>query len=261
MQHWLLVRAGRRWYDQYADYMAASVAYYAPLAIIPLAYIVVTISGVIFDGVYIEAWLLKKGAGLGPELTSLIRDGVLVFADTAKGQTMPFLSVLFFSVVVIVAFNTLIGGIHQVCQVPHKGIKGCVEKCLRSAILLGILGGYVTALLVAERIFQVWESNFATVPSWGMFWFLTTVLCTVAYAVLTWYPLSLSARWRGGLAASGLLLLGQSFISAYAATAGVPGLFAAAQLVVVLLLWVYAIVCIILYGAAVAYEYDSKIIR
>lgn len=258
MQHWLLVRAGKRWYDQYADYMAASVAYYTPLAIIPLAYIVVTLSRIVFDAAYIEAWLLDMGAGLGPELTSLIRDGVIVFSDTTKGQVIPLLSVIFFSAVVIVALNTLIGGIHQVFQIPHKGIKGWIEKCLRSTIFIGILSAYVATLLLFGQILAMWDSALSNLVGWVLFWLMTAVLCTIAYAVLTWYPLSLAARWRGGLAASGLLLIGQSFISTYAAGTSVPGLFAAAQLVVVLLLWVYAIVCIILYGAAVAYEYEKK---
>jgi uncharacterized BrkB/YihY/UPF0761 family membrane protein len=54
-----------------------------------------------------------------------------------------------------------------------------------------------------------------------------------------------------------MLLAGQSIVSIYAAT-HVPGLFTAAELIVVLLVWVYVIVCILLYGVSVAYEYDHN---
>ncbi len=258
MQEWLLVRATKRWYDQQADYMAAAVAYYAPLAIIPLAYIVVTISGIVFEAAYIEAWLLEKGAALGPELATLIRDGVLTFATTTQGQAIPFISTIFFSAVVIVSFNTLIGGINQVCQVPHKGVRGWIEKCLRSAIFLGVLGAYISALLLVQQLFEFWEHIIAGFLAFVAFWVLTAILCMLAYTILTWHSLSLPGRMWGGIAASALLLTGQSVVSIYAASSQVPGLFTAAELIVVLLVWVYVIVCIVLFGAAVAYEYDVK---
>ena len=240
------------WYDKDADYMAATVAYYALFAIAPLILLTVTLLSLVFERDLIRDELLRWGAVLGPDVNTLLSQAVLNLSELSVGIGVPIFGALFFSGMVVMMCNTITSGFHSLWGIPHKGIKGWFLKSRNSILFLLVLELYLLVMI---------GSSFMT-DSLGIgrivFYFgATTALFSIMYRVLPWSAPSLLARLCGAAIASLLFTLAKVAVASYVAMTPVPGLFGTAGLMLVLLIWLYVIAGIIYYGAAVAYTLDK----
>ena len=109
-------------------------------------------------------------------------------------------------------------------------------------------------LLAINLLTPSTESLFVDALINTMFFIMAnSVLFSLAYRILPWEQPSFGARLQGALMASVLLSIVRVLVVFYLSLTPVPGLFEAAGVMIVLLLWLYATASVFFFGAAIAH--------
>lgn len=250
------------WYDKDADHMAAVASYYSLFAVVPLIVITATIEGWLYGSTRVVGTLYDWGSILGPDILNLLHQAARNMQELSVDWHLPFVGSLFFSGMVIILFNTVATSLNNLWSVPHRGFKGWLSKCYRSIFFTIMFEMY----LVAITGFSMWLdiidhyiwSSLSSLLSALFFIFVTTILFDLAYRLLPWHPPSKKSCLRGALLASLLLAIVKSLVVMYISFTPVPGLFGAAGIMLVLLLWLFVFTAVFYFGAAFAYVYNGK---
>lgn len=251
----LFRRAWYVWYEKDCSGIAASVSYYSLFGMVPFIFLTFLVNGWLFGREAVELRFIDWGSMLGPGVIALLGEAINNLETKADQFYAPLLGALFFSGMVIVMLNTFSLGLMKTWGIVHRGWRGWLNRCMRSAFLVFVLQVYVLVMLflkyvaVGLKLFApaLLVSSLAFVVN---FVFLALLL-SFAYGILTWDAPSWRARWYGALVASGLFLLGRTLVSMYLAITPFPGIYGATGLLIVLLIWVFTTVSIFYYGAAV----------
>lgn len=259
---WALWDGALLWYEKDGDHMAAMVSYYTLFAIVPTILLTTTVGGWVLGKEVISAHLLEWGSVLGPDLLQLLRGATAnLESSVAHNFSIPLLGVVFFLGMVIVVFNTFASGLHQLWDIPHRGFVGWLLKSRNSILFLILLEVYLIVLMMLQFGFssvlgELW--SFFGVVRFVLFIFATTILFNFMYYLLPWQSPALKARLFGALVASVLFALAKVLVAYYVSLTPVPSLFEAAGILIVFMIWVYATVCILYYGAAVAHCFGQQ---
>jgi len=257
--NWLLIlkASALRFYDRDADHLAAALAYYTPFALTPLILISVTVLSYVYGSSYAVDMLMIWGSVLGPEMLTLLSEAIVRLRETAGDFSLPLVSSLFFFAMIVLAFNMLTSGFHQVWEIPHRGVSGWLQKCWRSVIFVFVLQAYLILIMgVDGLVLSFAETAFLPLVATGISFVATTWLFYLAYRFLPLVPRSRLASLSGAVVASILLGIAKSLIALYVASAAVPKLYDAAGLIVALLIWIYSAAAIVYFGAAVVFEVE-----
>jgi membrane protein len=256
-----LRKAAEIWYDRDADYMAAAVSYFALFAIVPLVFLTVTLAGFLYSTAYTTSFLQSIGVIMGSEVAALITTATSNLAALSERFWLPLFGAVFFSGMVVVWCNTVTSGIHQVWGIAHQGFRGWLRKCWHAVLFIVVFEGYLLALMSVAYVLRWlafdwwwWE----LLLNIAFFLVATSGLFALAYRILPWATLSLRARLLGAVTASVLLLLVKLLVTWYLSITPFPGLFEAAGLLVVFVMWVYFSTCVFFYGAAVAHIVEQN---
>ena len=260
----LLYRAVTIWLQREADIHAAALAYFVPFAITPLLLLSITIVGLLIGSNEVGALLLRWGNSLDPDLTSLLFTSVQNFDNLTMSYYIPLLAILFFSIMVVVTFNSLVSGLNKIWQVESNGWKNFFKRSGRSLLFFIFLQCYLVGLILLDRMF-LFLSHIQFVDLLGharpvILFGSTLILFTLSYGILTLRAPSFKARFYGAIVASSLTIFTRELVTLHTATTPIPGLFGAAGLIIVLLIWIYISAGIVFYGAAfaAAYEEDKR---
>lgn len=251
------------WYDKDADHMAATVSYYSLFAMVPFLLLTITIVGYLYGKDFIENTLLEWGSVLGPDVLNLLTHAIDNLETTADAFGFPIVGALFFSGMVVVLLNAFTSGLHKLWSIPHQGVRGWVKKSINAVFFIVVVEIYLLFLVGLEAItsYLIDATGLAILLSLVkplFFIVATTVLFSLVYRILPWRGPSVSARLFGAFIASILFALAKSLVSLYVSATPVPGLFGAAGLMLVLLIWVYATAAIIYFGAAYAHVVETR---
>lgn len=257
-----LGRAAGLWYEKDADYMAATMSYYTLFAAVPLLLLTVTIASVVYGNDLVVATLRNWGEVLGPGVVELLHSAVNNLEALTYNFSFPIVGAIFFSGMVIVLLNAFTTGLHQLWGIPHRGVRGWVEKCLHSLVFVVALEIYLVVLLGFAYVanFMITDTGyfFYALSKLVFFILATTILFSLMYRILPWQAPPLAARLIGALVASCLFAVAKLLVALYVSATPVPDLFGAAGLIIVLLIWIYVSAAILYYGAAVAHEWNQN---
>lgn len=247
------------WYHNDADHLAASVSYYSLFGLVPFILLTLAFTSFIFGREVVSGYLMAAGGLLGGDILSLLTDAISNLETMAGKFSIPLLGVVFFSGMTIVMINTFTSGLMHIWSVSHHGFRGWLNKSFRS-VLFVVLVQIVVLLMLVVQLAATWLTF---LPLWLVTAFvflgnfiLITFLISLAYGTLLWETPSWRARWRGAIVASALFYAAKLLVAFYVSITPFPGLFGAAGLLVVLLIWVYATVSILYFGAALAKVLD-----
>lgn len=260
----IYLKAAQVWHDRDADYMAAAVSYYAMFAVVPLVLLSVTLANVLYSHDYVVTFLTSIGLTMGIGVVTLIETATQNLAVLSESIVGPLVGAVFFSGMVVVLCNTITSGIHKVWGIPHQGFRGWVRKCWNAIVFIAVFELYLVGLMAVAAAGEFLASDWYW---WG--WFLkiaffvtaTTILFSLAYRILPWQRVSWRARLQGVFTASLLLLIVKLLVGWYVSVTPFPGLFEAAGLLIVFLMWVYFSVCVFFYGAAVAHILEQRNVK
>lgn len=251
--------AALRWYDRDADHLSAALAYYTPFALTPLIFVSVTILSFVYGAPYTSEMLRTWGSVLGPDVLGLLSEAISKVHSSSTETSVPIVGSLFFFGMIIVAFNTVTGGFHQLWDVPHSGVRGWLRKSWRSVVFVFVLQAYLVFIMGVDGFLLANAAPaYASLVATLVAFFATTWLFFLMYRFLPLEPHSRRASLVGALTASFFLSLAKGLIALYISHATTPQLYDAGGLVVALLIWMYAAAAVIYFGAAVVYEYDER---
>lgn len=255
----LIKDAALRWYEKDADHLSAALAYYTPFALTPLIFVSVNILSYFYGATYTGEMLRAWGSVLGPDVLAFLSEAIINMHSTAATMPIPVFGSLFFLGMIIVAFNTVTGGFHQLWDVPHTGVRGWLRKSWRSVVFMFVLQAYLVLIMAVDGFFLSWSAPaYTKIVSSLIAFFATAWLFYLMYRFLPIQPYSRSASFVGAAVASFLLSIAKGLIALYVSTAAAPHLYEAGGLVVALLIWMYATAAVIYFGAAVVYEYAVR---
>ncbi len=258
----LLSQAARLWVRREADQHAAALAYFTPFALTPLIIISISIVGYVYGATRVTDMLVRFGNGVDVGVTDLLYHSVRNFDLITSHYYLPILGALFLSVMIFIALNSLTMGLHKLWDVEVYGWRSYVRKSWRITLFIIVLQIYLVAMILLSdsialaRLVTGGEWLWSVVRYLSSF-LLTMTLLAVAYGVLALRAPSFYARFLGATLAGVLLLFSREIVSLHFETAPVQSLFGAAGLLITLLVWVYVVACIVLYGAAFARVYDE----
>lgn len=254
--------AARLWYDTDADQKAATVSYYMIFALVPLLLLSIAIHSVVFGKDFIIRSLYQWGDILGQDVLTFLTEAVTNLETISLGIGIPVVGVLFFTMMVIMMFNTFTSGIHGIWGMRHRGLYSWLRKCKHSVAFIVVFEIYLFCMLllnmavpfVAEHLSLLVVVLFDAV----IFLIMTTVLFSLTFRILPWQSPAFKSRLWGSAVASVLLYMARSLVAVYVAITPVPSLFGVAGLLVVLLIWTFISTAIIYYGAAFAYVHGGR---
>lgn len=251
--------AALRWYDKDADHLSAALAYYTPFALTPLIFVSVTILSFVYGAPYTSEMLRTWGSVLGPDVLALLAEAILKVHSSSVEPAVPIVGTLFFFGMIIVAFNTITSGFHQLWEVPHSGVSGWLRKSWRSVVFIFVLQAYLVFIMGVDGFLLANSAPaYASLVATLVAFFATSWLFYLMYRFLPVDPHSRLASLVGAVTASFLLSLAKGLIALYISSATAPQLYDAGGLVVALLIWMYAAAAVIYFGASVVYEYDVR---
>lgn len=246
----LFKEAAHLWYDRDGDRLAAVVSYYAVFALVPLMLAIVTLVGFFFGQEVVAEVLRGWGAILGDDLVLLLQNAVFNLGQVASGHGVP-LGGLFFLGVTVMGFNELAQGFHELWSIPHQGFQGFLKKSVASMTFILFLCAFVAvSIVLIARIHFLVDS--ALVKLLGSI-ALLTIIFTVVLRLLPYHKLPMKSIYVGGFVTAILFSISKILIALYASLTPFPGLYGAAGMIIVLLIWVFAAAAIVYFGAAVAY--------
>lgn len=261
----LFLNAGRLWFRKEADQYAAALAYFVPFALTPLLLISMTLVGLMVGTDRLNNLLISWGSSIDPQLP-VVMTSALTQLEVRSGEFIaPVIAVAFFSVMILVALNSLAAGIHKLWDVPQVGIKKMFVRYIRAILTIILIQFYLVAIIVIKGV-ATWigiiipDEVEVGIQLLG-FLICTSIFLAFAYRILPIASLPFRSCLYGGVVA-GLLFLGvRTFVTAHLVTTPAVTLYGAASIVIVLLIWFYAVGSIILFGAAFAKVHHDSLMK
>ena len=253
---YLLFQAARVWLERGGSYYAAAFSYYAPLALIPLLFFTVSVSGFLYGDTFAKEVFASWGSALGDDVLSLIRFALDNLREETAAARIPLIAGGFFLGFYIIAINVVSDGFLKFWGRETRGLKAYIFKSLRALLFLFVLQAYIVVIIgldyfVIPTLFG--DNGFY---SSALLYISTTTFFAVLYRYLTSRPPSWLGCMYGALISSMFFVIIKFLVDFYIATTPVLSLYGAAGLILVLFVWVYVLSAIIFYGAAVAGLYD-----
>jgi membrane protein len=257
----LLGRAAQLWVRRDADQHAAALSYFTPFALTPLIIFSISIVGFLLGTERITSMLLRWGNAIDPGVTDLVYSSVQNFDAVATHYYWPIIGAAFLSLMIYIALNSLAAGLHKIFEVEARGWRDYLTRLWRITLFIFVLQCYLVFVILLSDV----VTSISTFTGWAVWPFLsfflsflsTTLLLAVAYGLLVLKSPTFPARFVGAAVAGLVLLFSRELVELHFTTAPVQTLFGAAGLLITLLVWVYVVAGVVLYGAAFARAYDE----
>lgn len=256
-------QAGNLWYDKDADHIAAAVSYYSVFGLVPFILLTYVLTGWFLGREVIVRKMTEWGSILESDVIGALAEAINNLESLSSNFTVPTFGVVFFSGMVIVMINTFSSGLMKIWGVEHKGFGGWLEKSGRSILYVVFLQLVIIFSIFSEYFIGKLEVITSPVIVWPV-WFLLNyftmaIVMLISYKGLTWKSPTWVSCWRGALIVSALFLILKIFIKIYVSITPFPGLFGAAGILIGLLIWVYATISLVYFGAAFSYVADKRV--
>ncbi len=253
----LLFESAKIWMHYDMKSYAAAFSYYAPLAIIPLLVLSISIVGFVYGEDFTTRVLASWGTILGQDLLELIRIAINNLETETRSFSMPFIGIAFFLLTSIFTLNVLSVGFHKLWEVDENGFLSWIKRSFRSVLFILIFQIYLILIIGFEFFITMSELRGGFIISL-IFLFTNT---SIFFSLLFRFLASEAPSWQGcvvGASISAVLFVfTKSPISFYINNIFGSDLYGTAGLILILLIWVYVLATIIFYGAAVAHTYDK----
>jgi len=263
----------RAWGEARSPQAAAALAYYGMFSFAPAIFVAITVAGVFFNSLLAAKELLVRLENtLGPEVTRFILDVVIRVSEGASGGT-PLMTVIGFVALLFAAsglFAQLQYALNNIWGVPppaQRGILAIIISRLLAFVMVIGLG----LLLVLITISSVILSAFSTIlnlahplpaADLAVVVGLATLVFALIYKVLPDVDIAWRDVWLGALVTAFLFGVARWLLSFFLANANFASAFDAAGALAVILVSIYYMALIFLFGAVFtkvyAFMFGSK---
>ncbi|NMG64726.1 hypothetical protein GPA19_07170 [Azoarcus indigens] len=259
------LRAGQAWAKDRCTTYAAALAYYAAFALAPILVIAVAVAGLVFGQAAVEGRVVAElGELLGAQGAALVQR--LLAASYESGSGFVAGAVALFSVALgasalFMEMGAAFERIFRARRTYKTFWLGMVLQRLRAlTVIVGVGFLLMVSLIASAAIVVVGQYLTQGIASllW-VAWVLQAVIAllmqaglfAIIYKVLAPIPLRLKTVFGGAMVTAMLFEVGKWGIGLYLGRASVSTTFGAAGSLAVILVWVYYVSMILLYGAEV----------
>ncbi len=252
-----LYKAALLWIDHEMVYYAAAFSYYAPLAIIPLILISLTLVGLIYGVEFTAQVFFNWGEVLSPDLAKILGLAVDNLTIQTNSFTIPIIGIIIFSSISVVALNVISSGFQRLWGIEDQGIISWIFRSLRSIGFIFVLQLYLITIIGLQVVLSRFNLNDDSIFYSILLFLSTTALFTFLYRFLYRRSPNLKSSLIGALVAATLFMAAKYLVYVYVVSTPLLNFYGGAGLILVLLIWVYVLSAIIFYGAALAGLYDK----
>lgn len=250
----------RIWATERPGQLAAALAYYGLFAFAPVIFIAFWVAGLFIDQISAAGQFLARIENLfGSEIAILVQDSVEAIAETTTGSSVvaTLISVGALLLAASGLFYQLLFALNKVWGVPPPEggrTSGLIRQRLFSFLMVigvGLLFIFATVINVLLSWFGSLFNLGTTMPLLNTLGFL--LIATVAFALIykilpeveiTWHDV-----WIGAFVTAVLVLLALLIFGAYLNFSNIGSAFEAAGAFAVLLIGIYTIAQVFLFGA------------
>jgi membrane protein len=263
----------RIWATERPGQLAAALAYYGMFAFAPVIFIAFWVAGFFISQFSTDLFFTRMETLLGPEVTIFIQDSVNAIAETTTDSSIiaTLISVGALLLAASGLFYQLIFALNKVWGVPqpeHGQTSGLIRQRLFSFLMVIGVGLLFILATMANVIISWFGSLFgldSTMPVISAVAVLgiATVAFALIYKILPEAEISWRDVWIGAFVTAVLVIIAVIIFGAYLSLGNVGSAFEAAGAFAVLLIGIYTIAQVFLFGAmftrVYAEMYGSKV--
>ena len=258
----------RIWVAERPSQLAAALAYYGVFSFAPVIFIAFAVAGVFIDELAMIHQVFERiGNVLGPEAAQLLQDNVETISQTTSGGS-PLISLISFLALLFAAsglFFQLQYALNTIWNVPPPA-KGETLVLIRQRLFSFVMAIGVGLLLVITTLVNVllaWFGSFIpierSVPISNLVALmgLITLSFALIYKVLPDVDIAWRDVWIGAAVTALLVTLGGLLVGLYLGSGRIGSALEAAGTFAVILIGIYYIAQIFLFGAVFTRVYAS----
>lgn len=263
------------WATERPGQLAAALAYYGMFAFAPVIFIAFWVAGFFINQFSAQQFFTRMETLLGSEVTIFIQDSVNAIAETTTGSSIiaTLISVAALLLAASGLFYQLIFALNKVWGVPQpeRGqTSGLIRQRLFSFLMVIGVGLLLILATLANVIISWFGSLFgldSTMPVISAVAVLgiATIAFALIYKILPEAEISWRDVWIGAFVTAVLVIIAVIIFGAYLSLGNVGSAFEAAGAFAVLLIGIYTIAQVFLFGAmftrVYAEMYGSKAIQ
>lgn len=263
-------RAGKKWADDRCTTYAAALAYYSAFSLAPILIIAVSVAGLVFGEQAVSGRIVTELEGMiGSDGAQLIQRMIAASHDSGQGGIATAIGIGAMLLGATGLFMQMANAFEAIYG-PRQSDRSAWVKQLRLrlrglTIIIGV-GFLLMVSLVASTAIAAF-SEYATRGFAALLWLATllqigitillqTSMIAILYRMLIPRKLSHRALIVGAVTTALLFELGKWGIGVYLGRSNVNATFGAAGSLAIVLLWVYYVSLIMLYGAEVTLQLD-----
>jgi membrane protein len=241
------------WEEHDGPRLSAALAFYALLALAPLALMIVSVAGMILGRSTAQGKIVAEASGvIGPEATIALQ---AVLAHARKPSSGIVGSAVGLCVLLIGAsrvFMELREALNKIWDIRPQGSfswLSVIKERLLSFLMVLVVGFLLVILLLlsmALSVLEKWHSELLAMPdvalrgiSFAISFASVVVLIALTFRYVPDKKLSWRRVWWGSVLTGFLFTIGKQLIGLYLGKAAPGSPYGAAGAVVVLILWVY----------------------
>jgi membrane protein len=248
--------------------LAAGLAYYGMFSLAPITYIALTVAGVFIDELAMADRLYTiLNNVIGPDAAIFIEESVLSLEQSTSGGTF-FTSFISFIALLMAAsgvFFNLQTSLNTIWHVPppeHGGTMAFIKDRLVAFVMVIGVAVLLVAAATATVILNFLGSIFRfeiTVPVVNLviFMLLTMLSISLIYKILPDVKVAWRDVWLGAGITTVLIIVGAFIFGWYLTSSRVSTAFEAAGTVAVILIGIYTVAQIFLFGAVFTRVYTN----
>jgi membrane protein len=263
-----LTLTARHWKEDNCPLIAAGLAYYTIVSLVPLLILTLSLSGRVLGPAASLGQLAPSLVGFFGSEIALAIESMIATASRAESGSVTVASVVVLLWVASLIFSHLQRALNLIWEAkPRGGLRGELLNRLMSFAMVVAVGLMFLGFLVLNAgmgVLKTLIGSLAHTMDFLAFWravngvvfmgFLS-VLYAVVYKMLPALKLSWRDVWVGALATAALIFTGVSFLGVYFSRVHFWSMFGAAASVMLVLIWVYFSSQIFLFGAEFTWAY------
>lgn len=274
----ILKRTVQTWQGADSPRMAAALSYYTVFSLAPLIVLVTVIAGVIFGQRTVRDQILAQVAtDIGKDAAQWIAGVIDQISQPRDSIVSTVLSLVALLLGAAGVFGQLQASLDRIWGVASdkmpQGVRGFLFNQLVSFGMLLAVGFLLLASLIVSTILSAVGVQFDSIFSGGEFvvgllnfalsFAVITLLFALMFRLLPHTDIAWHDVWGGAALTALLFTVGKTLLSFYLGRSGTASIYGAAGSLVVILLWIYYVAQVWLFGAAFtsayAHLYGSRV--
>jgi membrane protein len=269
----ILLAAFDRWLENHASLRAASLAYFIIMPLPSIFLVILLILSQLFGQTNSFQTLMQQITTIvGPVIADLIQQILETVATRFNSVVTSIVTVVLSLIGALGAFGVLQDTMNEIWEVTQVklGLKQKLRRQLVPFLLISVLGltvivwtGITTFLLdfITSTLIPL-ASNAVLILIEVVRFILSLLLATLLFMIMYKYVPNLSIRWKdvrlAAVFTGSIFTIANYLIGVILQVFTVTSVTGTAGALMILLLWIYLITLLILYGAALSKVYSEK---